>query len=282
MKHVTRNLVKKAYPMRKPWSHKGDFGKLLVVGGSRTYSGAPALAALAALRSGCDLVTVAAPERAANIIASFSPDLITESLTGNCLSSRHTRPVLEMSKHADAIVLGGGLGRKRETMLFVRNLLARIDKPCVIDADAIHAVATNKNLLKPTHVLTPHAGEFLTLTGHEPGQDIKEMAGHARIFSSRLGCTVLLKGHIDVISDGKETLLNKTGVPKMSVGGTGDTLAGICGALLSMGLSPFAAAYSAAYLNGLAGELASKHLGPGMLASDVLSSLPAAAQETLK
>ena len=282
MKYISRGFVRKAYPERPAWSHKGDFGRLLVVGGSRKYSGAPALAALAALRSGCDLVTVAAPERAANIIASFSPDLITEPITGNCLNNWHTRAVLEMTKQADAVVLGGGLGRRSETMTFVQNLLARLEKPCVIDADAIHAVSANKKLLKSSFILTPHSGEFLTLTDHEPSQSIRERLEQVRLFSSHLDCTILLKGHIDVISDGKSVALNRTGNPFMTKGGTGDSLAGICGALLAAGLEPFRAACSAAYLNGLAGELASRELGPGLLASDILDFLPTTIKKTLK
>ncbi|MCK4714605.1 MAG: NAD(P)H-hydrate dehydratase, partial [Candidatus Aenigmarchaeota archaeon] len=213
MEHVTREFVRKSIPARHSWSHKGDSGRLLVIGGSRRYSGAPALAALAALRTGCDLVTIAAPERAADIAASFSPDLITEPFRGNCFNNWHTRAVLELASEADAVVLGSGLGRKRETLGFVHNILSRLDRPVVIDADAIHAVSTNKNLLKPTHVLTPHSGEFLVLSGHEPSHATEKRSKQVRELSSRLGCTILLKGHIDVISDDKETLLNKTGVP---------------------------------------------------------------------
>jgi len=281
VRYISRGFVRKSYPERPAWSHKGDFGRLLVVGGSRRYSGAPALAALAALRSGCDLVTVAAPERAANIIASFSPDLITEPITGNCLNNWHTRSVLEMAKQADAVVLGGGLGRRPETMTFVQNLLARLDKPCVIDADAIHAVSANKKLLGGSFILTPHSGEFLTLTDHEPSQNIKERLEQARLFSSHMGCAILLKGHIDVISDGKSVALNRTGIPFMTKGGTGDILAGICGALLAMGLEPFGAACSAAYINGLAGDLASREFGPGLLASDLISFIPRALKSIL-
>ena len=281
MKYVTRDFVRKAYPRRKPWSHKGDFGRLLVVGGSRKYSGSPALAALAALRSGCDLVTVAAPERAANTIASFSPDLITEPLTGNCFSNWHTHAVLDMAKEADAVVLGGGLGRRNETMTFVQNILSRLGRPCVIDADAIHAAAMNKKLLKGNFILTPHSMEFQALTDQEPGQKIEERCEQTRLFSGHMGCTILLKGHIDAISDGKETTLNKTGNPYLTKGGTGDTLAGICGALLAMGMEPFDAACSAAYINGLAGEIASRQAGPGTLATDLISCIPGALKSVL-
>lgn len=282
MKYISRGFVRKAYPKRRPWSHKGDFGKLLVVGGSRKYSGSPALAGLAALRTGCDLVTVAAPERAANIIASFSPDLITEPVTGNCFNNWHTRSVLEFAKEADAVVIGGGLGRRSETKTFVQNFLLRLDKPCVIDADAIHAVAINKRVLKNNCVLTPHSREFQILTDHEPGQILKERLEQVRLFSGHLGCTILLKGHIDIISNGSKLAVNKTGNPYMTKGGTGDTLSGICGAFLAMGLEPFTSACSAAYLNGMAGDMAAKELGPGILDSDILDYIPKALKLILK
>jgi NAD(P)H-hydrate epimerase len=281
MRYIPRSYIRKSYPKREAWSHKGDSGRLLVVGGSRTYSGAPGLAALASLRTGCDLATVAAPDRAANIIATFSPDLITEPMAGNFLNNWHTHTILDLSKSADAVVLGSGLGRRRETMTFVQNLLSRIDKPCVIDADAIHAVALNKKIIKPCFLLTPHSREFQSLSGIEASTTLKERALQTRDLSRSLGCTILLKGHIDVISDGTSTALNKTGCSFMTKGGTGDTLSGICGALLAMGLEPFKAACSSAYLNGLAGEIASKNLGPGMLATDILQSIPLALNKTI-
>ncbi len=282
MKYITMDFVRKSLPRRDPWSHKGDFGRLLVVGGSRTYSGAPALAALAALRSGCDLVKIAAPERAANIAASFSTDLITEPVIGNYFSNRHTPFILELSKDFDDVVLGSGLGRKMETTSFVHSLLSRLEKSCVIDADAIHAVAIRKKTLKSNFILTPHSKEFFALSGQEPSRNIRERSEQVISLSEHLGCTILLKGHIDVISDGKSATLNKTGTPFMTKGGTGDTLAGMCGAFLAMGIDPFNAACSAAYVNGLAGEAASRNLGPGMLASDLLDSIPGILRTIIK
>jgi NAD(P)H-hydrate epimerase len=282
MKYISRDFVRKVYPKRHSWSHKGDFGKLLVVGGSRKYSGSPALAGLAALRAGCDLVTVASPERVANIIASFSPDLITEPISGNYFNNWHTRSVLEMAKDVDAVVIGGGLERRSETKTFVQNLLSRLDKPCVVDADAIHAVAINKKVLKSSFILTPHSREFFVLTDRESSKELKERIEQVKMFSEHLGCTILLKGHIDIVSNGRNVVLNKTGNSYMTKGGTGDTLSGVCGALLAMGLDPFTSACSAAYLNGMAGDLVSKELGPGMLASDLLECIPRGLKSILK
>jgi NAD(P)H-hydrate epimerase len=282
MRYLSGSYVRKAYPKRPEWSRKGDFGRLLVVGGSATFYGAPALSATAALRAGCDLVKIVAPENSASVYASVSPNLIVEPVTGNCFNAMHTRKLLDVTGGYDAVVLGPGLGLKSETFTFVHNLLSRLDVPCVIDADAIKAVSSARELLKPGHILTPHSMEFQVIFGREPSKNLRERTLQVKGLASELGCTILLKGHIDVISNGESTALNKTGTPYMTRGGTGDTLSGICGALLAMGLEPFHAACSAAYLNGLAGEMASKSLGPGTLATDVLSSIPVALRKILK
>jgi hydroxyethylthiazole kinase-like uncharacterized protein yjeF len=284
-KHVTSQTLKSCYPKKKDWSHKGDFGRLLIVGGSLKYSGAPALSALsaiAALRGGCDLVTVAAPERAANIIASFSPDLIAEPLKGDFLSNRHLRHTLEMADQSNAVVIGGGLGRKKETFTFVRNFLSKLDKPCVIDADAIFAVSGKPSTIKSNSIITPHAKEFSLMSGKEPSTNLKKREQETGKLAKKLGATILLKGHVDVISNGKETLLNRTGNPWMTKGGTGDILSGICGAFLAMGNPPLRAACAGAYLSGLAGDRTKKEIGPGMIASDIMATIPKAIKTVLK
>jgi NAD(P)H-hydrate epimerase len=268
-------MLKKIYLPRPDWSHKGNFGHVLVIGGSRKYSGSPAFAALAAFRSGSDLVTIAAPERAANIIASFSPDMIAEPLKGNYLNNSHLYQILEIAKNADSVVIGGGIERRPETVTFVHNLLKNIKVPCVIDADAIHAVAHSPVILSGRpFVLTPHQKEFHTLTNQDPGLEINHRTEAAKFFAQRFRTTILLKGHIDIISDGERTFHNSTGNPNMTKGGTGDTLAGICGAILGMKFDPLTAACAAAYINGAAGDLAAREKGPGLLASDLLDKIP--------
>lgn len=274
MQYVTREIIRKTLPEHKPDSHKGDHGRLLVIGGSRTLYGAPALAALAALRTGCDLVKIAAPEASARIYSSMSPNLIVEPLTGHNLTSSHTRKLLDLSERAHAVLIGPGLGTARETRSFVTTFLSRLQKPCVIDADATKALTNSKDILGPNHILTPHFHEFSLLSGHDPTNNTQERASQTRTLAKTMGCTILLKGHVDVISNGKETLLNKTGSPFMTKGGTGDTLAGICGALLAMGNPPFDTACAAAHINGLAGEAAAKQFGPGLLATDLLEAIP--------
>jgi hydroxyethylthiazole kinase-like uncharacterized protein yjeF len=276
MKEVSSGMVRGLFPKRKEWSHKGDFGKLLVVGGSEKYSGSPALAAMAAYRTGADLVTVAAPERAANIIASFSPDVIAYPLRGDFLDSRHTKVLLELAKECDALVIGGGLGRHGETDKAVLGFLKNIRIPCVIDADAIHALARQKETIREKWVITPHPKEFRALTHEQPRPDTEDRARLVKYFASKLRTTILLKGNVDMISDGKGVFINRTGNPFMTKGGTGDTLSGVCGALLARGASPLEAACAGAYINGLAGDLAAKEYGEGMLASDMLKFIPRA------
>lgn len=276
MDHINKTIMKKVYLKREKWCHKGDFGSLLVIGGSKLYSGSPAFNAMAALRAGCDLVTVAAPERAANIVASFSPDMITYPLEGEHLARKHIPVLREFSKGKDAVVIGGGMGRKKETAFAVIEFLKSTRIPCVVDADAIHAVAKSRNAIRKNFIITPHAREFHALTGLKAANDVKDRIEKAKKAASRLGCTILLKGHVDTISDGIKTAFNKTGSPFMTKGGTGDTLAGICGAMLARGLNCYNAACAAAYINGKAGEIAAMRYSDGMLASDLIERIPEA------
>lgn len=278
--HVTPKTIKECYPKKQEWSHKGDFGRLLVIGGSRTYSGAPALSALAAMRMGTDLVHVCAPERAANIIASSSPDLIAEPIRAEYFSRRHAKFLIEKAKSFDAVVIGGGLGKRPDTAAFVRSFLSLLKKPCVVDADAIAAVSGTR-AIKGSFVLTPHAGEFSLLSGSAPSKDLKAREQETRKLAGQLNTTVLLKGMVDVISDGKETLLNRTGNPWMTKGGTGDILAGVCGGFLAMGNPPFRAACAGAFLTGLAGDLAEREIGPGLISSDIVAMIPRALRPML-
>lgn len=274
MKVVKRNLIKNIYKPRKKWSHKGNFGSLLVIGGSRKYSGSPAFNALSAYRSGVDLVTVAAPTRAADIVASFSPDLITYPLDGDYINETHLDDIFVLAGSSDAVAIGGGLEGNKKTLATINKILKGLTIPCVIDADAIHAVAKNKKVLRKNFVITPHSNEFFVLTGIKPEPDVKKRINIVKKSASKLGCIILLKGYVDVISDGKKVTLNKTGNPYMTVGGTGDTLTGICGALLARGVEPFDAACAACYINGRAGDLAVKKFGEGFIASDLINEIP--------
>jgi len=282
MTTIGAEVIKKIYKLRPLDSRKYDFGLMLVIGGSEFYTGAPALAALAAFRAGLDMVRVIAPKRAADIIASFSPVLASYGLKGDYIEKEHvallvsrTIAAKEVARGNASVVIGSGLGRDEQTQEVIKEYLSAIDVPCVIDADAIYAVAEQPAIVagKP-FVITPHSNEFMLLTGKE----IRELPQDEKIKlvqeeAARLQTTILFKAHIDIISDGKEVILNKTGTPYMTIGGTGDTLAGIVGALLARGISPLEAAAAGAYINGKAGEFASKKFKDSLIATDLIEEI---------
>lgn len=265
-------LIKDVFRKRPQDSKKGDFGRLLVVGGSRMYTGAPALSALASLNCGCDLCVVAAPERAADVVASFSPCLIAVPLRGDLLNCEHVDLLARLSLRSDAVVIGPGLGREGVVLRACDDFMKRVKVPCVVDADAICAMG--KYRWKggcDRFVVTAHRHEFMELTGVDLGKK-KDMVREVERASLKFGCVVVLKGHEDIISDGKKTVLNKTGNPYMTKGGTGDVLAGVCGALLARGVGAFDAAVVATYICGAAGDAAATH-GESLLATDVINEI---------
>ncbi len=283
MKTITKSVLKEAYPRRPFHSHKYDFGLLLVIGGSRFYTGSPAFSALAAFRSGVDMVHVISPKRSSDIIASFSPNLASFPLEGKRIGKDHLSALLSMTKSAEAVskgktavVIGGGMGRSEETQKVILDYLSQTTIPVILDADGIHAVSGKKEVLKEKRCLfTPHEKEFEVLTGKDvselPFEDRKRVV---REQAGVLKSVILLKGEKDIISDGKETAVCKKGNSFMTVGGTGDVLAGIAGALMAKGLKPFLSAQAAAFISGSAGERAAKKYGVSLLATDVIEEIP--------
>jgi hydroxyethylthiazole kinase-like uncharacterized protein yjeF len=268
---------------RKPWSHKYDFGHLLVIGGSKKYSGSPSFNALAALRTGVDLVTIAAPERAANIAAGFAPDIIAYPLKGDYLSKKHLPEIKAiLDEKISAVAIGGGMERKIDTFDAIKKIHALTRVPFVFDADAIHAIRAKKIKPRKYDIVTPHAKEFRVLSGREVPTDEKKRKRIVKDVAFFLGCTVMLKGHVDIISDGKKIKTVKKGknAVYLTKGGTGDTLTGICGALLAQYYDSFDSAYYAAKINGVAGELAAKEKLCGVLASDLVERIPEALKRT--
>jgi NAD(P)H-hydrate epimerase len=262
---------------RPPDAHKGDFGRVVVVGGSETFSGAPALVGLAALRTGADLVFVAAPEKTAHDIAAFSPNLITLKLRGEYLRSSNLKQLSEHIERATCLVVGPGLGTRPETFVAVRRILqiaGRINKPCLLDADALKAVGKVTKPIGVAGVLTPHAGEFRILHGAPPDPNLTKRVKQAAELSRRSGCTVLVKGRVDVVAANERVKMNSTGNPGMTVGGTGDVLSGIVGGLLAQGIEPFRAAAAGAFINGAAGDLAAKEYGHHLAPTDLLPLIP--------
>ncbi|MEM1586054.1 MAG: NAD(P)H-hydrate dehydratase [Candidatus Bathyarchaeia archaeon] len=262
---------------RPPEAHKGDFGRLLVIGGSETFSGAPTLAALAALRAGVDLAYIAAPRETAYAISSISPDLITLKLEGDHLSMRNLSVIRSYMERATAIVIGPGLGLHRETQEAVEKIIEETESkkiPILLDADGLKAFAGFKHSLKTPTVLTPHTGEYAILTGERLPEKMEERAERVRRQAEQLNAVILLKSHVDIISDGTRVKFNFTGNPGMTVGGTGDVLSGIVGALLAQGFDPFEAAVAGAFINGAAGDFVRMEKGYHMVATDLIEWIP--------
>jgi len=268
--HIGPGDIRFRFPRREKTAHKGDAGKVLVVGGSENYIGAPYFAAMAALRSGCDLVYVAAPRYAAEKIASMAPDVITIPLESR---DHITKKDLKALKKIDFDVacIGNGIGADRESLAAVNEFVGKLGKPVVVDGDGLKAVTPAK--LGNNVVLTPHGGEFKLLFGKTPSDDIEKRAEALKAAAKKTKATILLKGRIDLIASGKKAKFNETGAAYMSKGGTGDILAGICAGLMAQGVEPFDAAGMAAFVNGLAGEDAYAHNSISMTASDVLASI---------
>ncbi|MGQ9624495.1 MAG: NAD(P)H-hydrate dehydratase [Candidatus Bathycorpusculaceae bacterium] len=267
-------LVTKPRPRE---SHKGDFGRVLVIGGSETFSGAPAMVALSALRSGVDLAYVAAPEKTAHAISAMSPDLITIKLWGDHLNPGNTSLLKTYVEKASAVVMGPGLGLHMETKEAVKAIIEIVEgagKPLLLDADGLKAFAEFKRKLNVSAVLTPHAGEYTALTGNKLPEGLMEKVSKVQKTAAELGVTLLLKGPIDIVSNGKRFKLNFTGNPGMTVGGTGDILSGIVGAFLAQGADPFEAAVAGAFVNGAAGDFVFEERGCHMVATDLLGWIP--------
>jgi len=252
-------------------SHKGNNGTVLVIGGSEDYSGAPTLAALSAFKSGVDLVYVASPRSVAPTIRSYSPDLIVKTLSDDFIVEEDVDKILELSNKADSIVIGCGMDRNEETAVALNEMVEEIKKPILFDADALKLL--DVGLIKKIEtdvVFTPHSAEFKALFGLDVPKDLKNKINTISEVAHQYRCTVLLKGALDIISNGKKTRLNKTGNPGMTVGGTGDCLAGLTGGLMAKGHNGFEAACLGAYINGRAGDMASKKYEYHFTASDMI------------
>ena len=263
-------------PDREQNAHKGDFGRVLLLCGSRGYTGAAALCAMGALRSGAGLVFLGVPESIYAIEAVKLTEAIVFPLPDESgkLSRDAVPEILEQLPQMDAVVIGCGLGQSEGTFAVVKAVLENARCPVVLDADGINLIAAHKDILRgrtsPT-ILTPHPGEFARLGGTLENGRVRaaeEMAGS-------LGCILLLKGHGTVITDADTTYINPTGNPGMAVGGSGDLLAGIIGSFLGQGISPLEAAACGAWVHGAAGDLCAAELGQyGMLPTDMANVLP--------
>ncbi len=263
-------------PDRAQDAHKGNFGKLLLLCGSLGYTGAAALAAIGALRSGAGLVFVGVPERIYAIEAVKLTEAIVFPLPDQDgkLSALAVPEILRRMEQMDAVLIGPGLGQSEGTRAVTEAVLQNARCPVILDADGINVIAGHKDILRERHyptILTPHAGEFCRL-GEVPGED---RLAKAVAFAQDTGCILVLKGHKTVITDGETCYVNQTGNPGMAVGGSGDVLGGMIAALVGQGIQPLLSAACAAWLHGAAGDLCAGKLGQyGMLPSDMLEVLP--------
>ena len=267
---------------RSPQSHKGDNGRVLIVGGG-PFSGAPTLAALAALRAGADWVTVAAPRSVSGIIASFSPNVIVHPLSAEVLVEQDVLPVVDLVKKHDVVAIGMGLGAAKETKEAVEQIIEHeTSTKIVIDADGFYGLTLPNTADDKRIIVTPHAGEFAKMRVNARGRhrvvppedELAARTEFVSAFSRRNNVVTLMKGPVDIVSDGARVKLNGTGNAGMTVGGTGDVLAGLVAAFFAVTSDPFKAATAAAFVNGSAGDLAFESKGYGLLATDVLERIP--------
>ncbi|UCH72009.1 MAG: NAD(P)H-hydrate dehydratase [Thermoplasmatales archaeon] len=283
------------YPKPKKTSRKGDNGRILIVGGG-PYIGAPAIAGFGAFRTGADLVYIATPKRVAKAITSFSPliikpkrlakevarfspNLIVKELNHkDILIPEDVRIIDDFIPKIDTLIIGPGLGSEQKTKQSIEKILTSVikhKKSVLIDADAIEVVGEKPKIIQNARaVITPHAGEFKKITGIKLSDDFYERKKKVEMWAKKLDTTILLKGPTDIISNGVKTKFNDVHNPAMTVGGTGDVLAGITGALLSKDVDPFNAASIGTFINGSAGNFAFKKWSYGLIATDVIEEIP--------
>jgi len=266
-------------------SHKGMFGSLLIIGGSETYHGAPALTSMGAHATGVDLVYTAVPESAADGVSAISPSMIVVKLKGERLTKKNLAQLKPFLDKVDAVVIGPGLGLEEETKKAAIQLIKDVETrkmPLIIDADALKAFGENKRKLKVPAVFTPHSREFELLTGRKAEGEWREKGEVVEKEAKRLGSIILLKGSVDVISDGVHTRYNWTGNPGMTVGGTGDVLTGITAGYITQGAEPMQAACASAFINGAAGDMVYAEKGYHILPEDVAQFIPYVVKEAIE
>lgn len=270
---------------RNPEAHKGDFGHILILAGSARFSGAAVLCAEAALRSGAGLVTLGIPKGLNSAVIKIKPkEVMTLPLpetNEGTLSLNALKIVRDFSKNIDVLAIGPGLGRNKSTQGLVRKVIAKINKPTVIDADGLNALSGRLKIQRDM-VLTPHPGEMAGLLGVSVKKVQSDRKQIALRFAKQHRVTLVLKGHNTVVADYKSNLyINKTGNPGMATAGSGDVLTGMIAAFLGQKLNAFEAAKYAVYLHGLAGDLAAEEKTQlSLIASDIIDYIPKAIKKS--
>ena len=276
MKELNHGDVLRILPDRDPWGHKGTFGKLLLLCGSRGFTGAAYLAAMGALRTGAGLVFLGVPESiyAIEAVKLNEPVVFPLPDQDGKLSALAVPEIVKRLPQMDAVLVGCGLGQSDGTLAVVKAVLENAKCPVVLDADGINVLAAHKDILRGrsgSTILTPHDGEF----GRFGGSIGPDRMASAETYARQWNSIVLLKGHETCITDGETGYINRTGNPGMATGGSGDVLAGTIVSLLGQGIPPLEAAACGAWLHGAAGDLCAKELGQyGMLPTDMLLRLP--------
>jgi ADP-dependent NAD(P)H-hydrate dehydratase len=268
-------------PPRAANSNKGDYGKIVVIGGSLGMSGAPTMASIAALRSGAGLVRAVVPLSIQPLVAAANLCLMTAAEDQDS-EGRFAETAFDAwmrhAEWADVVALGPGLGRSEALVGLVRQFLLACEKPIVIDADGLNACGSQPAWLadrKGATIVTPHPGEFARLTGLAVAEVQSRRQESAEQFAQQHHAIVVLKGDSTIVTDGSQTFVNDTGNPGMATGGTGDVLTGVIAALVGQGLAPFDAARLGVHLHGFAGDRAADKIGEvGMIATDLLDELP--------
>ena len=276
IRELNHEEILKILPDRNLYGHKGSFGKILLLCGSRGYTGAAYLSAMGALRTGAGLTFLGVPESIYEIEAVKLNEPVVFPLPDRegKLAKESIPAILDRLKGMDAVLIGCGLGISADTEAVLKTVLENAACPVVVDADGITLLKVHKDILRgrkyPT-ILTPHDGEFLRIGGII-GEDRMVSAAS---FAQEYGCILLLKGHRTCVSDGKIHYRNTTGNPGMAVGGSGDVLAGIIVSLLGQGIPALEAAACGAWIHGSAGDLCAAEIGQyGMIPSDMLNVLP--------
>ncbi|HXV51119.1 MAG TPA: NAD(P)H-hydrate dehydratase [Nitrosopumilaceae archaeon] len=275
--NLQASIVRKFIPSRNLTSRKGDNGKVLVVGGSYLYHGAPILSSIAALRTGADLVYTCVPKVNVQATRAISPNLIVIPLVDSKLTRGAVNKLLgQIPNDLDSATIGMGLAiaDKEALNLLVKSLLDR-DVRLSLDASAlvnyILPLISNKNV-----VVTPHAGEFKKMFSDALPESKKERIALVEKHARENSITILLKGATDIISDGKKTFLNTKLTPAMTVGGTGDVLSGIVASMLSRNKNPLESSAAASFINGMAAKVVQRKVGLHMVASDLFDAIPIA------
>lgn len=277
---IKKSDIVKLFPRRNPNSHKGDNGRVLIIGGSINYFGAPILAGLGALNSGADLVYLLVPECNFEVTRSFYPDFIVRKYPGNFLNSRIFEHINELLEKVDAVLIGPGISEESEIINVVARIVKQAKCPVVLDAEAIPAIAqlglAGSRPELSEIIITPHRGEMNELLpGEILPEDLEEQIKVVEDFSKKWGITILLKGHKDVIaSPDKPTHVNETGNAGMTVGGSGDVLAGFTASLIAQHVQPYDACLCSAFLMGSTGDNLYKSKGYNFIATDLALELP--------